>query len=248
MANQQLLDYIAHQMQLGTNTQQIQQSLIAHGWPIAQIDEALNSIQYIAQNQPASPISHKTPISVGIIITASLILVAIGGSGIYFYNQTFSQSSVAPEVSRKISNPLPAEKPTETLPPSEPPTPQAPSQNPELLFADKLSSCEVYKTTFKHLFTGETLEKEILGLIDGKCNYVEEMPNGGKMECKYTESQRIAVAQYYKEATNAESVGTSISASLGSDQTQTTYTIDDKVVENPLAEAMNSGVCIISGY
>lgn len=68
------------------------------------------------------------------------------------------------------------------------------------------------------------------------------------MECKYSESERIAVAQYYKDVATAESVGTSANADLGSGKLKTTYTINGKVVDNPLQEATNSGVCVISGY
>ena len=74
------------------------------------------------------------------------------------------------------------------------------------------------------------------------------MPDDGKMECKYTENERKAVAQYYKDVATAESVGTSVNANLGSGEQKTTYTINGKVVDNPLQEAMSSGVCVISGY
>lgn len=117
-----------------------------------------------------------------------------------------------------------------------------------IVFADKLSSCIKYKTTFKHPLTGDMLEKEILGVINGKCNYVEQMPNGGKMECKYSESERVAVAQYYKDSATAESAGLSLSVDLGSGEKKTTYTINGKVVDNPLQELTDSGICVISGY
>jgi hypothetical protein len=115
-------------------------------------------------------------------------------------------------------------------------------------FPDKLLTCTKYKCQFLHPFTGENMTKEILGIINRECNYVEQMPNNGKMECNYTESVRKAVAQYYKDAAKAESVGTSVQADLGSGDTQTTYTIDGKQVENPLQEAMTNGQCVISGY
>ncbi|MFA4872259.1 MAG: hypothetical protein WC610_04380, partial [Patescibacteria group bacterium] len=116
-------------------------------------------------------------------------------------------------------------------------------------FEDQLSSCIKYKTTFIHPFNGETMEKEILGIIAGKCGYVEQMPNGGKMECKYTESERKAVAQYYRDVAAGKSFGISINVELGEGGKQeTTYTMDGKVVENPLQEAMNNGACVISGY
>ena len=159
-----------------------------------------------------------------------------------------SQSQNPEVVFNEVSNQLPTSKPNETVIPAKPPAGQSQSQNPEVVFADKLSSCTAYKITFKHLLTGDMLEKEILGIVNDKCDYVEQMPNGGKMECKYAESERKAVAQYYKDVASAESVGTSVKANLGSGEQKTTYTINGKVVGNPLQEAMNSGVCVISGY
>ncbi len=74
--------------------------------------------------------------------------------------------------------------------------------------AAKLESCEVYTQKFIHPFTGESLERKIEGLVDGKCLYIEEMPNGGKMECMYSVESRKAVAQYYRNLANAQSFGT----------------------------------------
>ena len=115
-------------------------------------------------------------------------------------------------------------------------------------FPDKLSSCAKYKCQFVHPFTGETMEKEITGIVGGKCNYVEQMPNNGKMECNYTASQRTVAAQYYKDVAAAESTGTSMNLDLGSGEQKTTYTIDGKEVENPLQTFMTDGTCVISGY
>ena len=115
-------------------------------------------------------------------------------------------------------------------------------------FPEKLDSCTKYKCQFTHPMTGETMEKEILGIIDGKCNYVEQMPNNGLMECKYTDSMRKAAAKYYEDVAAAESSGTSVKADLGSGEVETKYTIDGKEVSNPLQEAMTNGQCIISGY
>lgn len=113
-------------------------------------------------------------------------------------------------------------------------------------FPDNLDSCTRYKCEFLHIFTGEPMVKEIFGIVDGKCNYVEEMPNNGKMECNYSESMRKAVAQYYRDVAAAESVGTEIQ--VGEEETKTTYTIDGIEVENPLQEAIDNGQCVISGY
>ncbi|MBI4116991.1 hypothetical protein HY449_04585 [Candidatus Pacearchaeota archaeon] len=119
------------------------------------------------------------------------------------------------------------------------------------VFLDKLDSCTRYKCQLTHPFTRETLLREILGMTrDGKCSYAEEMPNNGKMECKYTESIRKAMVQFYEDLSNAESTGASTHASLSPQgaEVETKYTIDGKEVENPLQEALDNGQCVISGY
>ena len=91
------------------------------------------------------------------------------------------------------------------------------------------------------------MTKEILGIVNGKCSYTEEMPNNGRMNCNYTEDLRKAAAQYYESLTNAESFGGHISSNLV-DKPTTTYTINGKQVDNPVQEALDSGQCVIVGY
>ena len=115
-------------------------------------------------------------------------------------------------------------------------------------FPNKLDACEAFSCEFEHPFTGEMMEKKIIGLVNSKCQYTEEMPNNGRMNCEYSESLRKAVAQYHRDFAAAESAGTSVKADLGSGEVETKYTIDGKEVENPLQEAMDTGACTISGY
>ena len=109
-------------------------------------------------------------------------------------------------------------------------------------FPDKLEKCEPFVCEFDHPITGDKMQREIKGLEDGKCVYVEEMPNGGEMECNYTQNYYEAAAQYYRDLGVANSFGTQV------DNGEITYTIDDKEVQNPLQEAMDQGQCVISGY
>ena len=113
-------------------------------------------------------------------------------------------------------------------------------------FPNKLDLCESFSCKFKHPFTGEITEKKIIGLVNGKCKYIEEMPNNGKMDCEYSESLRKAVAQYHRDLAIAESAGTSVKADKGNGDIKITYTIDGKEVENPFQEAIAIGQCVIS--
>lgn len=257
MINQQLLDYIKQQLQQKIPRETVTNSLLAQGWQKSDIEEAFNSINHSASNQRVSNFSSKVPIQMWKIITASLLGVVIIYGGIYFISQRFFKSEETLKTSNEISdqsptNQLPASKSIETVIPPEQSTEQNRELNLQINFANKLSSCTKYKITFKHPLTGDLLEKEILGIIDGKCNYVEQMPNGGKLECKYSENERVIVAQYYKDVYTAESTATetsiSVSIDFASGKTNTEYTINGKVMDNPIQEAMNNGVCIISGY
>lgn len=154
----------------------------------------------------------------------------------------------------KTTETTPAQEPAKTTLPPTPPKPKVEEPKEVAVaancdaFPDKLSSCTKYKCQFVHPFTGESMEKEITGIVGGKCNYVEQMPNNGKMECNYTASQRTVVAQYYKDVAAAESSGTNMNLDLGSGEQKTTYTIDGKEVENPLQTFMTDGTCVISEY
>ncbi|HSV94408.1 MAG TPA: hypothetical protein VLH94_00315 [Spirochaetia bacterium] len=237
MVNQQLLDYINQQIKQGVSSEQIKQSLLANKWPNTDIEEAFSTINNPVQSKPVSIASNQ----ICKIIMILLIGILVIGGVIYFSSQVLNPMETT-EISNEASNPSP------TIEPSEQPTKEALPQNTEIIFADNLSSCTKYKTTFKHPLTGETLEKEVLGIVDGKCNYVEQMPNGGKMECKFSENERVVVAQYYKDIAAAESIKTSVNANLVSGEQKATYSINDKLVDNPLQEATDTGVCVISGY
>lgn len=118
-------------------------------------------------------------------------------------------------------------------------------------FVANLKSCKPYKCTFTHPLTGEKMTKSIIGFKGGKCFYAEQMPNGGRMDCAYTDKFRKTVAAYYEKVEAAAAAGKSLGASAkwdSSGKTETRHTIDETPIENPLQEALNAGQCKISGY
>lgn len=184
---------------------------------------------------------------IGVVILLIVALSAVAGGGYFVYQKQKNKVAIPASESQESNKVGNSEKS------SNPITTTKQEQKTLVTFEDHLSACSKYKTTFIHPFTEETMEKEILGIIDGKCDYIEQMPNNGKMECKYTESERKAVAQYSRDLATAESFGTDVSAhadfaDLESGKQKTKYTINGKIVENPLQEAIDSGVCVISGY
>lgn len=114
------------------------------------------------------------------------------------------------------------------------------------LLPNKLENCEKYICRFTHPFTNTKMKREIKGFIGDKCHYVEEMPNKGQMECKYSSSFRKVIARYYKDLIASESTTTSIK--ITEEKLEAKYTVDGKEVENPLQEALDNKQCIISGY
>ena len=181
----------------------------------------------------SSPQIEKSPLNMPIIIIGVIAIILVL-TGIFLYTQRNSEDKISQQRQR-------TEGTLKEL---------SVDENCDI-FPNKLDSCTEYKCQFTHPLTGDLLTKEILGLTnDGKCNYIEEMPNSGKMECEYTESIRKAIVQYYEDLSNAESAGLNASIKFGTTGTEveTTYTLDGKEVENPLQEVLNNGQCVISGY
>lgn len=242
MSSQQMHDYINEQLQQGIPQEQIRQNLIANGWPAQEIDNYFLSLanQTTSQTQPS--IRQKY---IKFIIPVVVILLVVGAGLAYSFNQRRSSENQVTE--QTVPSPQAETTPTDSVAPMNITlSPQEVEPKVNTLFEEKLSTCTPTKESFQHELTGETMEKEIVGEVDGKCLYVEQMPNGGKMECHYTESERRAIAQYYLDVKAAEST----TAHVKTDGTNTTteYSIDGKVVENPLAEAVTNGTCVVSGY
>ncbi len=245
MLNQQLLDYIKQRTQQGVSQEQIKNSLIANGWPEQDIEEGFKNIN--------TPDIHKVVPAVASnsawkVIVEIVIGVVVLGGVTYLTSQTILKSKDALKTSNEISNQSLTATPSNTTTAQPSLQPATQSQDPEIVFADKLNSCTPYKISFKHPLTGDLLEKEILGVINEKCDYVEQMPNNGKMECKYTESERKAAAQYYKDVASAESLKMSADLNLVSGEKKMTYIVDGKVIDNPLQDFLDNDVCVITGY
>ncbi len=100
-------------------------------------------------------------------------------------------------------------------------------------YADKLDSCEPFSCEFQHPITGEMMEKKIIGLVNGKCKYTEEMPAGARVNCEYSESARKVIAQFQRDVDAGE--------------VKSAYIINSKSVQNPMQEAADIGQCRISG-
>jgi hypothetical protein len=126
------------------------------------------------------------------------------------------------------------------------PQPGSPAASTCADFPKNLDSCAAYTCTFPHPFTGETMKREIAGLRGDVCAYVEQMPNGGSMECSYTPAMRRDVATFFRALDAAQSSQTR--AQVSSKGATSTTTVDGRPIANPLEEAMKSGACTVKGY
>lgn len=202
------------------------------------------TVTTIPVSTPNSKPRNNLPRILGLIVVFGLI---IGVS--YVAYQSFTGKPLT-DVVAKLGKTVPTLVPTAmpsitTMPTTSLPSVASPSA--ELTFATNLETCTPYKTPFKHLLTGEMLTKEIVGIKDDKCVYVEQMPNNGKMECHYTQSERTVMAQFYKDTAGA-TYSASASADLASGAVKSTYTINGKTAINPLQEAFDAKICVVSGY
>lgn len=116
-------------------------------------------------------------------------------------------------------------------------------------FVDALEACEPSVCQFEHpIMAGQIMENRVLGLENGACHYIQKMPNGGQMECYWSEDDRKAVANYMRKMAQADTVGASANTDLETGQTTSSHRLDGEPVVNPIAQAMANGQCKISGY
>ncbi|HKK62069.1 MAG TPA: hypothetical protein VJ951_05890 [Bacteroidales bacterium] len=163
----------------------------------------------------------------------TLLIFMISILGLMLLNNCSSEKKKTASVAKEMAEEIPENSASEDL-----------GVNTEVSTAglpNNLRQCTAYFETFRHPFTGEELNREVLGLhTDGLCEYKEEMPNNGLMHCKYSEQTRAVMAQYYEDVVLSGPGSMGFKTKL--------YTIDGKRVTNPLDEVLNNGTCTISGY
>jgi hypothetical protein len=117
-------------------------------------------------------------------------------------------------------------------------------------YASKLDSCSPYTCTFTHPMTGGKLERKIIGLTAGNCATNEAMPGTHKMQCEFPPDMRKAVAAFFRETQAAEAAGATISGGVsanGDGKSRSTTSVYGQPVVNPLQQALERGLCKITG-
>jgi hypothetical protein len=127
--------------------------------------------------------------------------------------------------------------------------PAAPAPAPECAdYPAQLDACAAYACTFQHPITGQMTERRIVGLQGTACATVEQMPNGGRMECSLTPGMRQSMAAFYRTTQAGGTTSTSSRTNLGTGATSTTTSASGAAVANPLNDALQSGMCKVVGY
>ena len=111
-------------------------------------------------------------------------------------------------------------------------------------FPGKLEKCEKHECIFVHPFTKELMERRIVGEVGDKCLYIEEMPNGGRMECRFFKHERKELAEYYKQYIELEA--TAKSREFRMSNAKAVAIFDGKELESP--ELFSTGACVVFGY
>jgi hypothetical protein len=125
----------------------------------------------------------------------------------------------------------------------------APSPAPECAdYPSQLDACAAYACTFRHPITGQMTERRIVGLQGAACATVEQMPNGGRMECSLTPGMRQSMAEFYRTTMAGGTTQTSTRTNLGTGATTTSTSVNGAAAANPLNDALQSGACKVVGY
>lgn len=102
-------------------------------------------------------------------------------------------------------------------------------------FLESLSKCSPDKETYVNGFTGENATREIIGMENGKCVYIEEAPdsNSGiivKTSCNYSDKSRLQLVEYYKKLNEGGKVEFSIETDSGGNTISKTIVGGEEIV------------------
>ncbi|GEM_PF-5064413 len=112
--------------------------------------------------------------------------------------------------------------------------------------ATHIQNCTEIVQEFIHPWTGEKLSRSITGMENGTCHYIVEMPQGGKMECRFPSDRLDDIAYYFNNSSLFEKAQTEISTSVvdGKTVNKTRFFIDGKEIVNPMQESLDNGECM----
>lgn len=102
----------------------------------------------------------------------------------------------------------------------------------------KLLACSQYSCLDTVSVKGFSVKKEVRGIINGKCQYTEQLPNNGNIECNFSEDMRKKVSELFKAFAPGKSFSVEVDNSTNNVNGES----------NPLQEAFDTKQCVLSGY
>lgn len=254
--SEQLANYISEQISAGVSTGKIKAVLKASGWK----DEAVLDALAALKGESPDP---EQPSKVWLYAGVVMILLALAGVGVYASGMLSGPQSTSVQLTPPSQVPVEQMEADAALSEAdmygemEPPilieesTSSAQSMSmgtdyTKLMstLAEELPTCTPHIMSFTHFFDGKTYTKEIAGMTEKGCHYIETMPNGGKYECYFSELQRNELSQAIvanMESYSQSSEGT-FSMSYSSTESASTSTDPWQQVYNDPA------TCTLNGY
>ena len=125
------------------------------------------------------------------------------------------------------------------------PATMVPQRNLQEDLAEHIAECEPFGELTVNLYTGDSLWREIEGVRDGRCLYIEDLPRNQRMTCRYELSRLPGIAEVYAHPERYEDLDISMRSRLvdGKMVTSASYSRDGEPVDYPLADVFETGEC-----
>lgn len=105
---------------------------------------------------------------------------------------------------------------------------------------NNLLTCTPYTCIAEAPFVWGEYKTEIVGISDGKCLFIQKLPNNWEMVCEYSDSERIIASEYYEDTLNWN-INTTTKITLNWDGVSTS-------TNNSLQNFIDNWTCVVSGY
>ena len=120
-----------------------------------------------------------------------------------------------------------------------------PQRNLQADLAKHIATCDPFGELFSNPYTGDSLWREIEGVVDGRCVYSEDVPGNMRMNCRYEMDRLPRIADLYANPEKYEDLSIRMQSHLedGELVTVTSYSRDGEPVDYPLADVFETGEC-----
>jgi hypothetical protein len=213
MATEELIKWMKDSLSKGFSKEQLSQKLIQTGYDEKTITDLFNQIE-ASQNISSQPTLEVKKSNWFLNISLSLLFVGLVIGAMLFFSS--GNEALLMEDEDLFQT-------VETL-------------NDCYNFSSNLKSCSPYDCEFKHLVTGETLSREIVGIQNESCIYSEQMLNNLTMTCEWNVSELNLIANDFENMPP-----TQVLILLNT----TNYLINGSE-QNLIQESLASGECIVS--